>query len=256
VLVGIFTAGIYMFIFANYLLFATSVTALIVFFVAFDGVSEWTAVADRVLDTIIGGALTLAAYWLWPTWEGERVTGRLADLIESHRRYAAAVLKACIDPARYDSEALHDARLNGRRARTDAEASVQMAQAEPQKHRGNIDTDLDILASLRRLADSSLALEAVLEDAPARIARPELRPLAADLDDALAELAAVERDGGALRLPALREEHDALVRAEAADSPVAQETDLMVNAVDTLGHLLGRRPDAPVLPTAGTAAVP
>jgi uncharacterized membrane protein YccC len=252
VLVGIFAAGIYTFIFANYLLFTTSVTALIVFFVAFDGVSEWTAVTDRLLDTIIGGALTLAAYWLWPTWEGERVSGRLADLIDAHRRYAAAVLDACIDPARYDGDALHNARLSGRRARTEAEASVEVAQAEPRKHRGNIDTDLDVLASLRRLADSTLALEAILEDAPARTARPALRPLAHDLDDALAELAAVERDGGALRLPALRDEHDALARAEGADSTVAQETDLMVNAVDTLGHLLMRDgPSAPAVQTAG-----
>src|SRR5436190_9715776 len=250
-LVGIFGAGIYTFIFANYLLFTTSVTALIVFFVAFDGVSEWTAVTDRLLDTLIGGALTLGAYWLWPTWEGERVSARLADLIESHRRYAAAVLNACIDPARYDSGALHDARVHGRRARTEAEASVQMAQAEPQQHRGDIDTDLDILASLRRLADGTLALEAILEDAPARTARPALRPLADDLNDTLAELAAVERDGGALRLPALREEHDTLAAAEGADSPVAEETDRIVNAVDTLGHLLMRdEPSAAAVPTA------
>jgi uncharacterized membrane protein YccC len=70
VLVGIFTVGMYTLALANYLLFTTSVTGLIVFFVAFDGVSEWTAVTDRLLDTIIGGALTLAAYWLWPTPTG------------------------------------------------------------------------------------------------------------------------------------------------------------------------------------------
>jgi uncharacterized membrane protein YccC len=252
VLVGVFAAGIYTFILANYLLFTTSVTALIVFFVAFDGVSEWTAVPDRLLDTLIGGALTLAAYWLWPTWEGERVSGRLAELIDADRKYAAAVLNACIDPGRYDGDALHDARLNGRRARTEAEASVQVAQAEPRKHRGDIDTDLDVLASLRRFADGALALEAILEDDAARSARPALRSLAHDLDDALAELAAVERNGGALRLPGLRAEHDALARAEGADSPVAQETDRMVNAVDTLGHLLTHDgPSAPSVPTVG-----
>lgn len=252
VLVGIFAAGIYTFILANYLLFTTSVTALIVFFVAFDGVSEWTAVPDRLLDTLIGGALTLAAYLLWPTWEGQRVSGRLAELIDADRRYAAAVLNACIDPARYDGDALHDARIGGRRARTEAEASVQVAQAEPRKHRGDIDTDLDVLASLRRFADGALALEAILEDDAARSARPALRPLAHDLDDALAELAAVERNGGTLRLPGLRAEHDALARAEGADSPVAQETDRMVNAVNTLGHLLTRDgPSAPAVPTVG-----
>ena len=260
VLVAAFTVGIYALLFASYLLFTASMTALVVFLVAFDGVSEWTAVTDRLLDTAIGGALTLAAYRLWPTWEGERVSGRLADLIDANRSYVGAVLSACIDPARYDADALHEARLGGRRARTEAEASVQLAQAEPQKHRGDIDTDLDILASLRRLADGTLALEAVLEDAAARTERPALRPLAHDLDGALAELAAVERNGGrAPRLPALRAEHDALAASEPADSPIAFETDRMVNAVDTLGHLLtparlGGRPgahSAPASPTAG-----
>jgi hypothetical protein len=117
---------------------------------------------------------------------------------------------------------------------------VQIAQAEPQRHRGDIDLDLDVLAGLRRLADGALALEAGLEDATARTARPQLGPLARDLDGALERLAAAERNGGAApRLPALRADHDALAGVEQADSLVTQETDRMVNAVDTLGHLLG-----------------
>jgi uncharacterized membrane protein YccC len=232
--------GIYALLFANYLLFTASMTALIVFFVAFDGVSEWTAVLDRLLDTVIGGALTVAAYLAWPSWEGDKVSARLADLIDADRRYVGAVVGACVDPARYDPDALHTARLAGRRARTEAEASVTIAQAEPRRHRGDIDADLDVLASLRRLADGALGLEACLEDASGRKDRPALGPLARDLDGALAALATTQRNGGtAPGLPALRAEHDALAAKEPADSLVAQETDRMVNAVDTLGHLLG-----------------
>ena len=106
VLVGIFAVGIYMFILANYLLFATSITALIVFFVAFDGVAEWTAVTDRLLDPLIGGALVLIAYLIFPTWEGERVSGRLADLIGADRKSLAALLGAWVDPATRDADAL------------------------------------------------------------------------------------------------------------------------------------------------------
>jgi uncharacterized membrane protein YccC len=257
VLVGIFAVGIYTFLFANYLLFTTSVTALIVFFVAFDGVAEWTAVTDRVLDTLIGGALTLAAYAVWPTWEGERVSGRLADLVDAQRIYVQAVLEACIDPTRYDGDALHEARLAGRRARTAAEASVAQAQAEPTKHRGDIDADLDILASLRRFADGALALESVLEDDANRAPRRALRRLADDMDKAMAELAACLRDGGrAPRLPPLRADHDALERSERADSPVAQETDRLVNALDTLGHLLTPPAPAPSAPAAPAVGAP
>ena len=259
VLVGIFAVGIYMFILANYLLFATSITALIVFFVAFDGVAEWTAVTDRVLDTVIGGALTLIAYLIFPTWEGERVSGRLADLIGADRKYLVAVLGAWVDPATYDADALHEVRLAGRRARTEAEASVQVAQAEPSKHRGNIDTALDVLASLRRLADGTLALEAVLEDEQARTAHPEVGPLAHELERALIALEAAERDGRrAPPLPPLRAEHDALAAAEPANAPIALETDRMVDAVDTLAHLVKPAPPVrgPSVLAARTAGAP
>ena len=213
---------------------------MIVFFVAFDGVHEWTAVVDRVLDTAIGGVLALAAYALFPTWEGDRVGTRLGDLIDANRRYCATVLAAWVDPTRYDADALHTARLEARRARTEADASVQMAQAEPARHRGDIDADLSVLASLRRFADGALALEAALEDTKARQARPALAPLAHDVDGTLSALAAAERDGDRpAALPWLRAEHDTFTATEPDDSLVVQETDRLVNAVDSLGHLLG-----------------
>src|SRR4051794_22473198 len=137
-LVGLFAVGIYALLFANYALFTGSITALIVFFVAFDGVSEWTSIGDRLLDTAIGGALSLIAYALWPTWEGERVAGRVADLIDADRRYVSAVLDACVDPNRYDHAVLHERRVLARRTRTQAEASLALAQAEPQQHRGDV----------------------------------------------------------------------------------------------------------------------
>lgn len=238
-LVGVFAVGVYALLFANYALFTGSITALIVFFVAFDGVSEWTSVTDRLLDTAIGGALSLIAYALWPTWEGERVAGRVADLIDADRRYVSAVLGACVDPTRYDHDALHECRVVARRTRTQAEASVELAQAEPQKHRGDIDAAIGVLTGLRRLADGALALEAFLEDAAARVERPELGTLTDDLNAALVVLAEAERNGGhPPPLPALRVEHAALAGSEPVDSLVVQETDGMVHATTTLDTLL------------------
>jgi uncharacterized membrane protein YccC len=175
------------------------------------------------------------------------------------RTYLAAVLGAWVDPATYDAGALHEVRLHGRRARTEAEASVQVAQAEPSKHRGDIDAALDVLASLRRLADGTLALEAVLEDEQARTAHPEVGPLAHELERALAALEAAERDGRRPPpLPPLRAEHDALAAAEPANAPIALETDRMVNAVDTLAHLVKPAPPVrgPSVLAARTAGAP
>jgi hypothetical protein len=60
---------------------------------------------------------------------------------------------------------------------------------------------------------------------------------------ALAALAAAERDGGRVpTLPPLRAEHDALAKTEPDGSLVVQETDRLVNAVDSLAELVARRP--------------
>jgi uncharacterized membrane protein YccC len=240
VLVGIFAAVVYATLFAQYAIFTAAMTAMIVFFVAFDGVREWAAVTDRLLDTAIGGALALIAYVVFPTWEGDRVPRRIADLIDADRRYCCAVLEGWVDPSRYDPDALRAARLAGRRARTAAELSVDQAQAEPERHRGNISADRGLLASVRRLADGALALEAALEDDRGRRPRPALAPLARDMDAALSGLVNAERNRSTpSSLPALRHELDVLAKAEPPDSLVVQETDRMVNAVGTIEHVLG-----------------
>jgi uncharacterized membrane protein YccC len=239
VLVAIFAAIFYATLFAQYAIFTAAITAMIVFFIAFDGVHEWTTVTDRLLDTAIGGALALIAYAVFPTWEGEHVQSRIADLIDADRRYCSAVLAGWVDPSRFDPDAMRSARLAGRRARTAAEISVEQAQAEPKHHRGDISADRGLLASVRRLADGALALEAALEDERGRHPRPALAPLARDVDAALTGLVSAERDGGAPgSLPALRPELDALANAEPPDSLVVQETDRMVNAVGTIEHIL------------------
>jgi uncharacterized membrane protein YccC len=238
-LAGLFAAVLFATAFVNYAVYAAAITAWIVFFVALGGADEWPAVVDRLLDTTIGGALALGAYALFPTWESDHVRARIADLIEADRAYAKAVLQAWIDPGHYQADALYGERLNCRRVRTEAEGSIQLALSEPARHRGDVDGALEMLSSLRRIADGVLALEAGLEDASARRARPAIRPLARDHDRALTALAAAERDGRkAAPLPSLRAEHDTLAEAEGADSLLAQVTDRVVNAVGSLGHLL------------------
>jgi uncharacterized membrane protein YccC len=240
ILVAIFAAILYATLFAQYAIFTAAITAMIVFFVAFDGVREWAAVTDRLLDTAIGGALSLIAYVVFPTWEGDRVQSRIAELIDADRRYCSAVLEGWVDPSRCDPDAVRDARRAGRRARTAAELSVEQARAEPERHRGDISADRGLLASARRLADGALALEAALEDERVRQPRPALAPLAHDVDAALSGLVSAEREGGTPGpLPVLRGEFDALAKAEPPGSLVVQETDRMVNAIGTIEHLLG-----------------
>ena len=78
----------------------------------------------------MGGALGLLAYWLWPTWERTQLPDTMAKLLDSYRQYLHALTKAYLEPGQ-SLEALDRCRLNGRLARSTAEASVERYRNEP-----------------------------------------------------------------------------------------------------------------------------
>ena len=51
----------------NFGLYITFVTCIFVLLTAFGGLPARTAIANRVVDNLIGSALAVAALWLWPT---------------------------------------------------------------------------------------------------------------------------------------------------------------------------------------------
>ena len=61
---------------ANYGIFGIAVSALIVFLLAIGGVPPKDVIWARGVNTVVGGALALLAYWLWPTWERTRVSAQ------------------------------------------------------------------------------------------------------------------------------------------------------------------------------------
>ena len=75
---------------ANYGIFVTALSAFVVLLIAVTGVDPKPVIAARALNTAIGGAFALAAYWLWPTWEQTKARPVLADLIEAYRNYFLA----------------------------------------------------------------------------------------------------------------------------------------------------------------------
>ena len=253
---------------ASYVLYSVGIASLVVVLLAFLGSPAPALAADRSFYTVLGAALALAAYAIWPTWERARVADRLAELVEVDGHYGAALLHAWSDPAGADLVALHRLRLAARLARSNAEASVDRWLHEPPgRSRATpaplaADQALGILAAVRRYVWGALALHSRL---PATgTARPgldhvggELDRLGDELDGALAALAAALRTGTApASFPALRATQVALAArliaapsSEPAGGPaggpagdgalLASETDLMVNAVDTCAHLLG-----------------
>jgi len=90
----------YLVVRANYTLFSIAVTSYVVFLLAFAKLPELSAVTYRLTSTLLGGALAVIAYLLWPTWESRLVGPQLADLLEAQADYSGAVLGVFADPER------------------------------------------------------------------------------------------------------------------------------------------------------------
>ncbi|MCW2567553.1 MAG: hypothetical protein JWN54_1650, partial [Mycobacterium sp.] len=221
--------------------FSACVTAVITVLLAFAGLPGFSTVVDRLIDTVAGGAIAMLAYLVWPTWEAVRLRRSLALLLEAQGRYGAAVLRAYADPEARDVEALRRARLEARLARTNAEASVNRAFAEPRPHR-RVDPEvaLGTVAAVRRYALAVLALHGHLPTA-SPVVTGRLDGLADAMEATLTGLAAALRDGAAYDgRPPLRELHRELVTATGGDGTtvLATETDTVVDAVDSVAELL------------------
>ena len=196
----VLAVGIFAFLLSNYGLFSVSVTAFIVFLVAFQGAPEYKTALQRLLASVIGATLTLVFYALWPTWERSTLPDTTAELIDADRGFLRVLLACWCEPTAEHRNAVRRVRARARVARTNTEAAVQRALDEPAGKHDALGTSeaTSLLASLRRLADGALALEAYLDDDPAP-APAEARRLAEQLDAALAELAGprarIERPG-------------------------------------------------------------
>ncbi|MEV6547413.1 FUSC family protein [Streptomyces sp. NPDC051597] len=111
------------------------VSAYVVFLLGTGG-SQWTqTVPDRVLLTLLGGVLAMAAYALYPAWETPRLRTRLADWLAACGRYAAAVTDRYADPAA-PADAVRRTLLDTRAARLAWQEALERATHEPVRHRG------------------------------------------------------------------------------------------------------------------------
>ena len=145
----------------------------------------WIDLAERIAYTVVGAALALAAgYGLWPQWERERLSDRLARAIRADSDYLTATLAALATTAPPDA-ALAQLRRQAEIAVGNADAAFQRMLGEPAHRRARIDTGFTLLVYIHRLCRHTIALAAHL----GTIAAPEpaletLKQLiAAALDD-------------------------------------------------------------------------
>ena len=240
----------------NYGIGVAMLSGMLVLLLSFEGIAPGDAIHMRLLGTLLGSALALTAYLVWPTWEGRRANIALAKLIESYRAHISAVLGN-------DIAALHETRTSARAARTGVLASLERLQAEPKRAQARKELALteSFLANAHRLIRTSLSLEAVLRDEGSLPQLPELVDFSAQVDRALAAIAANLRDNTQSQVDSPRTAERRLAEAiekdlELAGSPaglaLADTCDRIADSVDTLAYLLRRQ--GPRASQAATAA--
>lgn len=190
VLVTVLAFLAYAFFAANYALFSVMLTTLVALLVEFAGGSEIGAVEERIVDTAIGGVIALGAFALWPTREEPTLHARLADLLDAHVRWLDVIVAGLADPVAYDPDAMQRERLATRVARTNAEASLQRAAAEPARRRPDVAGAAAVLEALARIDDSALVLSETVHDRRDRRPNAAIAAWGAALHDTLAGLAA------------------------------------------------------------------
>ena len=225
---------------ANYALFSVLIASIVVAMLAFIGEPDASTAGDRAFYTAVGALVALAAYLLWPTWEGARLPDVLAGLVEVEGRYSCRVLRAWAEPEGADRALLQQARLDARLARTNAEAAVTRWLSEPEAapHGLGRQAVLGLMTAVRTCVQATLALHAELPEKGPGV--PGAEALGADVERATEAVACRLRDPlSPLGAPPLRREQLELASRPGVPPAFAGETDLLVNAVNTLVHLVG-----------------
>lgn len=237
---------------ASYLFFAVFLTVFIVVLLALMGLPVLSTAEARIYDTVIGAALALAAYAVWPTWERTTAQEKFARLTEAHRDYASALLGELADPGSTERASLRALQAAARRARSDAEAAATRLAGEPSQGRFSPDMAELLIGAGARLAQAELALHAlVLSEHAAAAAVPRADDADAARVDRLrmAQGNAMTRIAQGLRalrapapIPALRPIYSELASNPALrNSPLVPIIDQLIDATTTLDAIVRDR---------------
>jgi uncharacterized membrane protein YccC len=175
----------------NYSLFVLFLTPLFVLILdlTHPGVREPAIAGIRALNTVIGGAIALAgSLLLWPGSEGDRLKLDLADAIERNGKLASVALSTPGD----DVRAIRAARREAGLASNKADEARRRAALEIWWRRSDLHAADDVLAALRRLAGTAVALWL---DGPPASARASDQAMGAWSADASASAARALREG-------------------------------------------------------------
>jgi uncharacterized membrane protein YccC len=223
------------------------ITALVVFLLNAVSPDTLATAGARLLDTLVGGAIGLLVYAMWPTWSDVPAWQSLADLLGAERVYVGRVLAAVAAGRRAREQEMRDLARRARLARTKAESTVARSLSEPSTRRIDADQSQAALGALRRLVQAAHVLRLDAQEDRRRRPVPGLDPLRSEIDDLLGTIEATLRsrpDGhpSSPTLPDLRAGYSELERACAGNDEAATllvELDEMVDAANGLAAVSG-----------------
>ncbi|MGW6154186.1 FUSC family protein [Streptomyces sp. NPDC055144] len=218
--------------------------AYVVFLLGMGGQAWEQTVPERVVLTLLGGALAMLAYVVFPAWETPRLAGRLADWLAANGRYAAAVLRSYADPTREHRADMRRALLASREARAAWQEAYDRARQEPVRPRGLTSREAEeAQEALKGFGRAAMLMESDVLRADSRFV-PEAERFAEALEADTAQAAVDVREH---RNPDWERVEEALHAWEdAADgdrSPVVRRgAELQKRALEDLATAVSRTP--------------
>ncbi|HET9108664.1 MAG TPA: FUSC family protein [Steroidobacteraceae bacterium] len=221
-----------------------ALSGMVVLLLALAGEPPDSTMVPRLIATVIGSAMALTAFGLWPTREHTQIRTALARLLRAYAAYLASLGA----PGR--AQERREARNAARVARANAEAALERLQAEPTAPPVTAELTRSLLANSNRLARTTMTLEAALAG-PAAAPAPApsgIQALTAQGASALERIAeAVERKAPPPPLsPRLRALQRELAReldtyaSGTVGAELAALGDRLVDNINTLGHIVAR----------------
>ncbi|MFD8226172.1 FUSC family protein [Streptomyces massasporeus] len=217
--------------------------AYVVFLLGMGGQAWEQTVPERVVLTLLGGALAMLAYVVFPAWETPRLPDRLADWLAADGRYAAAVLRSYAEPTREHRADMRRTLLASRKARAVWQDAYDQARQEPVRPRGLTSREAeDAQEALKGFDRAAMLMQSHVPRADSRVV-PEAERFAEALEADTAQAADDVREH---RNPDWGRVEKALHAWEGANgdrSPVLRRgTELQKRALDSLATAVSRTP--------------
>lgn len=223
----------------HYGLAVTALTGMVVLLLALAGEPAEPTMLARLIATVIGSAMALTAYGLWPTREREQIRPALTHLLEAYASYVASLGSS------ERAEERREARQAVRVARANAEAAMARLLAERNAPPTLAELAQSLLGNTNRLARTAMTLDAALN---AHAPRSTLQALEHLLDRCGKSLRRIADSIGQAQAAAPSElrglQRECVPQLGTGDSDLAAElivlTDRLVDNIDTIGHVVAR----------------